>query len=313
MRRFLFLSLFVLSAWGAWIWRPTSLRRQPLEPISKELEAEIEYGKELFTHTARYLGPKGSVYVSMGSRMTCQNCHLDAGTKAYGISLVSVHARYPEYRAREGKVLTLLDRINNCIERPMNGKPLAADSREAKALQAYFWSLSRGRKVGQRVKGDRLNDLVRFPSRAADPQKGKALFQAKCTTCHGEDGQGKLHADGIEFEYPPLWGMESFNAGSNMHRVIKLAAFIKANMPFGATFYRPMLTDEEAFDLAAFINDPKQIRPPSLWEDYPRVAEKPIDFPTGPYADSWSEEFHRLGPFLPIIESLRKDDKVAFY
>jgi thiosulfate dehydrogenase len=286
----------------------------PLDPISAELKKEIDYGRELIVHTARYLGPKGSVLPIMGTRMNCQNCHLDAGLKPFGISLVGIHGRYPEYRAREGKVLTLVDRINNCIERPMNGRKLDPESREMKALQAYFQYLSRGHSVGSRRHGERLNEVIRFPKRAADPEKGKLLYEGKCSQCHGQDGQGRLMADQIEYEIPPLWGLESFNEGSNMHRNIKFAAFIKANMPLGATAERPLLSDEESFDIAAFINQTDlHPRPSTKWNDYPDITQKPIDFPFGPYADSFSDDMHRHGPFLPIIESLRKEDKVAYY
>lgn len=288
--------------------------RPKYEPISPALQKEIDYGRELIVHTAQYLGPQGSVAKLMGSRMNCQNCHLDGGRKPYGISFESVHARYPDYRAREGKVLTLVDRINNCVERPMNGKPIPPESREMRAMLAYFAFLARGVPVGSRIVGDRLNDMVHFPTRPADPEKGRLIFEAKCVSCHGADGQGKLNAQGNEFIYPPLWGPESFNAGSNMHRVIKLAAFIKANMPLGATYNVPLLTDTESFDVAAFVVDgTRHSRPPSHWADFPNVAEKPIDFPKGPYADGFSEAEHKYGPFRPIIESLQKQDRVAYY
>ena len=34
----------------------------------------VEYGKELITHTAKYIGPKGSV-LQVSNGMNCQNCH----------------------------------------------------------------------------------------------------------------------------------------------------------------------------------------------------------------------------------------------
>lgn len=289
-------------------------KKVSLEAISPQLQTEIDYGRELIVHTARYLGPKGKVAPYIASRMNCQNCHLDAGKKPYGISFVTVHARYPDYRAREGKVVTLADRINHCMERPMNGRPLPLDSREMRAMLAYFKHLASGVAVGTRQKGDFLNDMIQFPTRAADRVRGRHVFEAKCVQCHGVDGQGKLSDDEVEFIYPPLWGEESYNAASNMHRVIKFAAFVKANMPFGATAEKPLLTDEEAFDVAAFVNDISlHPRPISKWHDYQNIAEKPIDFPSGPYADSWSNEHHRWGPFLPIIKDLRSQNRVAYY
>jgi len=286
-------------------------RKIEFDPV---MQAEVQYGKELITHTSRYLGPHGSVMQIIKSRMTCQNCHLDAGTKPYGISLEAVHVRYPSYRAREGKVLTVADRINNCMERPMNGKPLPLESREIKAMQAYFYSLAQGRKVAEIQTGDQLNDIVRFPTRAADPQRGGQLFQKNCVSCHGQDGQGKLSDDQSEYVYPPLWGIESFQAGSNMNRITKMASFIKANMPLGATDQKPVLTDEESFDVAAFVLDDRiHQRTIGNPNNFPVLKEKPIDYDKGPYIDGKSEIEHKFGPFLPIIENLRSlNDPVSY-
>jgi thiosulfate dehydrogenase len=89
-----------------------------------------------------------------------------------------------------------------------------------------------------------------------------------------------------------------------MHRVRKAAAFIKFNMPFGTSWNAPVLTDAEAYDLAAFIND-DELHPRKMYDlsrDYPNIADKPIDYPFGPYADPFSEQQHKFGPFLPIID-----------
>ena len=40
----------------------------------------------------------------------------------------------------------------------------------------------------------------------------------------------------------------------------------------------------------------------NLEHDYPDKATKPVDNPYGPYADDFSEEQHRFGPFQPIEE-----------
>ena len=67
----------------------------------------------------------------------------------------------------------------------------------------------------------------------------------------------------------------------------------------------PALTDEECWDVAAFVNS--QPRPKKdLTGDWPNIAKKPIDHPFGPYADGFSEEQHKYGPFKPIIEARKK-------
>lgn len=56
------------------------------ETTGEERELLI-YGQELIANTALYLGPKGKV-ASLTNGMNCQNCHLDGGTRAWGITMV---------------------------------------------------------------------------------------------------------------------------------------------------------------------------------------------------------------------------------
>src|SRR5580692_7399097 len=72
--------------------------------------AAVRYGRELMLNTAYYIGPNGVNGKYTGNKMNCTNCHQDAGTKLYSFNLLFSHANYPQYRAREGKVLTLAER-----------------------------------------------------------------------------------------------------------------------------------------------------------------------------------------------------------
>jgi thiosulfate dehydrogenase len=270
--------------------------------------AEIKYGRELFTRTAYYLGPEGTVGQYLGNRMNCQNCHPNAGTTPFGGSLITVHARYPQYRERDNNIITLGDRINQCIKRPHNGKPLPIESRENRAMQLYIAWLGQGQAIGKNIPGDSLERLPLL-DRAADPDKGRAVYVKHCETCHGKNGEGVPSEDGKEMIYPPLWGPGSFTIGSSMNRVRMAAAFIKNNMPFGtATWQKPVLTLEEAYDVAAFINDDRiNPRPPvDTSKDYPNLAEKPVDCGYGPYDDPFSVEQHKFGPWQPIIDYKKK-------
>lgn len=275
----------------------------------------IRYGKELVTNFPYYLGPKGKVGKYGGNGLGCQNCHLDAGTRPYGLSYFSAHARYPQYRAREGKVLTLADRVNNCVERPLNGKPLPLDSKEMVAIVSYMQWLGKDVPVGGKVPGDSLKEIALL-DRAADAARGAKVYENHCLRCHGPDGQGILKPDGIAYVYPPLWGKLSYQPGSSMHRVIKAAQFIKYNMPQDtARWDKPVLTDEEAMDVAAFVNDDKlheRIRP-KLSVEYPVLKEKPVDYYWPPYADTFAAEQHKYGPFKPIIEWRKKNDQPTGY
>jgi thiosulfate dehydrogenase len=99
-----------------------------------------------------------------------------------------------------------------------------------------------------------------------------------------------------------LWGKNSYNVGAGIYQLSKFAGYIKNNMPFGVTFTNPQLTVEQAWDVAAFVNS--QPRPPkNLSMDWPDIAAKPLDYPFGPYSDSFSEKQHKYGPFAPIRQS----------
>jgi thiosulfate dehydrogenase len=43
-------------------------------------------------------------------------------------------------------------------------------------------------------------------------------------------------------------------------------------------------------------------------KDWPKIAEKPIDHPFGPFSDGFSEIQHKVGPFKPIAEARKKAD-----
>jgi thiosulfate dehydrogenase len=142
-------------------------------------------------------------------------------------------------------------------------------------------------------------------NRPADPVKGKLIFASKCVTCHGQNGQGVFAADKKSYTYPPLWGAHSYNDGAGMYRMSNFAGFVKNNMPFGATYQSPQLTDEEAWDVAAFVNS--QPRPHrDQHNDWKDLKNKPIDFPFGPYADGFSEKQHKFGPYKPIQDQYKQ-------
>lgn len=275
----------------------------------------VRYGRELIINTAYYIGPEGKVGKFLGNKMNCTNCHLDAGTKPYALNFYSTHARYPQYRARENKILSLSDRVNNCIERPHIGKHLPLDSKEMIAIISYMKWLGENVPVNGHVAGDGPIKID-FPTRAADPKKGEEVYKRECLVCHGANGEGKMRADNVCYEYPPLWGDKSYQSGSSVHRLIKMAPFVYANMPNKiATYNNPKLTIEEAYDVVAFINnDTIHKRPvPVTDSDYPSLSHKPIDYDKGPYLDSFPESQHKYGPYKPIVDYYKRIGKKANY
>ena len=264
----------------------------------------IAYGRDLVARTQDYFGENGAVKKGHINGMNCQNCHLDAGTKPFGNNYFAVASTYPQQRARSGSLETVPKRINDCFQRSLNGQPLDTTSHEMKAIIAYMKWLGTGVPKGAKPKGIGLVE-VPFLERAADPTKGQVIYQSKCASCHGINGQGLPIPDGAR-DYPPLWGDNSYNEAAGLFRLSRFAGYVKANMPFGANYQNPQLSDEEAWDLAAFVNTQPRPKHPFLDTDWPKIEKKPFDHPFGPYKDTFPETQHKYGPFGSIVAYYKK-------
>ena len=257
----------------------------------------IRYGKELIVNTSKYLGPKGIV-AQISNGMNCQNCHLDAGTRNFGIPLSAVASTFPKWLERSERIQSVESRVNDCLQRSLNGKPLDSSDYEMRAFVAYVKWIGHEVPKNIKPKGSGIKPLV-FLNRVADPAKGKIVFQNECSRCHGDNGEGILLPDKTGYVYPPLWGENSYNVNATLYRIIPLSSFIKANMPFDKVQSSSFLTDEEAWDVAAYISS-QQRSDKRFTGDWPDLLKKPVDYPWAPYADNYSEVQHKFGPFEPI-------------
>jgi thiosulfate dehydrogenase len=196
----------------------------------------INYGKNILENTRKYAG-KYAV-----ANMSCEACHMSAGTKAHAGSLVGVYAKFPQYNARSKRFIALQDRLAECFFYSMNGTSPPFDSRDMIALTAYIAYISRGTVVG---KGAPDQGLVTFkPPAAPSAANGAKVYATTCVACHGANGSGGS-------AFPPLWGSTSFNAGAGMHRLGTMAAFVRYNMPYGAP--PNTLTAQQAYDVSAVV------------------------------------------------------------
>ena len=257
----------------------------------------IKYGYELVAHTSKYLGPKGIVQHSTNG-MNCQNCHLEAGTKPWGLNYGSVFSTYPKFRERSGTIESIYKRINDCMERSLNGKPLDTNSKEIKAIYAYIKWLGTDVPKGKKVKGSGIEQITLLDV-AANPKNGLIVYTQHCQRCHGIQGQGLMNKEGNGYEYPPLWGEHSYNDAAGINQLSKLAGFIKNNMPNTVSYKKPTLTTQQAWDVAAYISSNKRPSKDKS-KDWPVLSTKPFDYPFGPYADTFSVAQHKYGPFEPI-------------
>jgi cytochrome c len=95
------------------------------ERWEKEYMSVVQKGRELWTSPA--LGT---------NNVACAQCHPNAA---------NTHPEtYPKFQQQLGRVIALREMINWCIQQPLEGKPLALDSPDMVALEAYVAHERRG-------------------------------------------------------------------------------------------------------------------------------------------------------------------------
>lgn len=238
------------------------------------------------------------------------NCHMEAGRKANAAPLWAAYMAYPAYRKKNDRVNSYADRIQGCFEYSMNGKAPAYDSPEIVALSAYAYWLAMGGlldsygmndeavpeldikalQVGGKAQDFPLPDAIAqalpvkergnlegrgYPKIAApkqepSPERGALVYEKNCETCHRADGSGIKGTDGHSY-IPPLWGEFAYNWGAGMHRINTAAYFIYENMPLGKSV---QLTEQEAWDVAAYINSHERPQDPRFKGSVTANAEK---------------------------------------
>ena len=273
------------------------------ETVAADQLPTAEYGQRLIRETTRYLGQEQAdpAMRFTGNSLDCASCHIESGREPGTLSLLETANRYPRFSGRDGGERDLRDRINGCMQRSMNGRPLSRDSVEMIAMETYILGLNKQYGLMDAL-STQSDEPAAFsePARKADISAGEAVYEARCRICHGVDGAG-LHetSDPLDgYLFPPLWGPESYNNGAGMNRVLTAARFIKARMPLG----QADLSDDEAYDVSAYINSKPRPVKSALEGDYPELFRKPVDSPYPPYDDPFSQEQHKYGPFDPIRE-----------
>ena len=103
----------------------------------------VRHGRDLMTYA--YIGPHAADGDTRfaGNNLACCNCHLEAGTKKFGLPIFGLASNFPRYSARTGADISIEERINSCMTRSMNGRPLPVQSPDMQALAAYVKDLKR--------------------------------------------------------------------------------------------------------------------------------------------------------------------------
>ncbi len=182
-----------------------------------------------------------------------------------------------------------------------NGRPFPEDSKEMRGMVAYFRWLASGTHVDEAMQGTGL-PVIEPPDRSADPVNGKALFSQYCAACHGAGGLG-LRAPEPEktdpFLFPPIAGDDSFNDGAGMSRTMTATRFIHGNMPLGTDAGKPVLTIEQAYDVAGYILSLPRPHKEGRAGDFPNSEFRPADYAVPEYFGNDKEAYAKAknGPY----------------
>ena len=221
----------------------------------------VRRGEAIFTRT-----PANAVGFS-GNPLSCTNCHLDAGRLKGAAPMWGAYPMYPAYRKKTDHVDTFAERVRGCFMYSMNGKAPDDGHDILVALESYAYWMANKAPTGEKLPGAGFK-------KAGEPQEkptyeaGAKVYEAKCALCHSADGKGQF-VDAVAV-FPPLWGKDSYNWGAGMHDIDKAANFIKNNMPYG----NATLSDQEAWDVATFINSQERGQDPRFNGNLQATAEK---------------------------------------
>ncbi|MCU0720687.1 MAG: c-type cytochrome [Pirellula sp.] len=226
----------------------TAIAQEPvtIEQSDDKLAKVVKLGEAIVEHTTTH--PMSKEYV--GNALNCTSCHLNNGRHEKAGTFLGTATAYPAWSPREERVITLEDRVLNCFMRSCNGTRPPLGSDVSVAVTAYITSLSQGQPLRMNAKrpvGPGAILLLAVKSEQADIERGASLYMSRCAECHQKDGQG-------DNDIPPVWGDRSYNDGAGLSSVENLAAWLKVAMPRDATD----LTDEQALDIAAYVNSHKR-------------------------------------------------------
>jgi len=238
-----------------------------------------EFGRLVRRGLAIFTDTPAEAHGFAGDGLSCSNCHLDHGRRPGAAPMWSAWVSYPQFRTKDNEVNTFAMRIQGCFRFSMNGKPPPAESEIIVALESYAYFLARGAPTGVKLEGAGFPPLAE-PAEPPDIARGAAAYPQKCAACHGADGEGRRTHDGARYQFPPLWGSASYNWGAGMAMVDTAAAFIKHNMPWGLT---DALGDQEAWDIAIFINSRQRPQDPRFTGDVGETRAKFHDSPWSLY------------------------------
>ncbi len=265
-------------------------------------------------HTSETLGPDGNTaYPDTGEPYVttvtaCSSCHFTGGHVPFGSPVYQSPSKYqpdpdtglgPYFRPL-GYHRDLEDSVIDCFRNCMNAERAPEkDDPVMVALVNYIHWVSEG-VIDPAMRADwtllppeagpKLPVIPGVAAMQANPVNGASLYFNRCAECHDEDapGQGEYRVGEERPRVPALWGLQDgYSKGAAFYRTPVLAAYVQKHMPFDEP---QTLSDQEALDIAAFINSPDKPRGAGMADEMychddpdgiPSALRKPADWLVG--------------------------------
>lgn len=278
--------------------------------------------------TSQTLGPDGNtVYADTGEPYVttvtaCSSCHFTGGHVPFGSPVYQSPSKYtPDPKTGQGPYFRPLgyhrdleDSVIDCFRNCMNAERAPEkDDPVMVALVEYIHWVSDGIiDPAQREDwlllppeaGPRLPVIEGVAAMRADPNVGAFLYDDHCAGCHNKDapGAGEYRVGEERPRTPALWGaIDGYSEGAAFYRTPVLAAYVQKHMPYGDP---GTLGDQQALDIAAYINAPDKARPAGMagemycFDDpdgIPAALRKPADWLVGCEYPGERTHFENMG------------------
>jgi cytochrome c len=215
--------------------------------------AGVIRGCNLVTDTREHL--RGPIARRWRTDVTCQSCHLEAGDRPHAGSLAHAAVVLPHMYTAVNQPIRFDRRVLLCFSNSQNAYDLGLDAREVTDINLYAnWLAQKAElPIGAMPEGRGIPLLYDAQGLGASFLAGERVYQQYCQACHGVNGLGGAGPIFRGREPPPIAGPHSFGAAASLTDPYRLAGFVHANMPVGATLEHPILTVQQALDVSMYL------------------------------------------------------------
>jgi thiosulfate dehydrogenase len=329
----------VLRAGTRW-YQPPGIDRLRRELADKSFDGDISrarqivFGYELVHRTYGTIGEgrrDGRPPLAAGRVMNCANCHTGGGTVPYAWPFFRTLTYYGLAEQGEDGVFfgglgykrDARSRARDCARECGGTVMIDDDSPEMDALVAWLVAVRDGIYEGEGLLIPEFktpSDVDKIPGATtplfpgvldmkADPQAGADVYQARCASCHGDDGTGVWGGEDA-FTFPPLAGEGSFSHAGGPLMVPIGAAFLARNMPLAQS---NALSPQDALDVMAYVATLP--RSSVWWQDYyfrhapcERPPWLPLHVGAVPEGFPFTAAQVQFGPWRPVADWLAGEE-----